>query len=278
MLGLAPQGGKGSQRDSINLSRSCPGRARFASSPLNRVGLRSTSSAQWFTQLGACFYIEARTSKPWSGLMDEFRPRSSPGWKGEASELNDILSDPDVAQCSRFKANRTVPEALQAMGCNRVSRRGPDFVMISCCVLTMTIWTGANPTDSGGAGILSNHSGIPDYSRSRDIYQCPRLERVITNKSPIWFLAGFQRTWNRDPGQRVGLEKHQKLAPETNSKANNYQGGYKCPRFETGSELNPGGLPPPRPPGVGGCRPPNSPTKKPPWPGVRRRAHFRVAF
>ncbi len=36
------------------------------------------------------------------------------------------------------------------------------------------------------------------------------------------------------------------------------QGGYKCPRPETGSELNPGGLPPLRPPpGLGGCRPSN---------------------
>ncbi len=34
-------------------------------------------------------------------------------------------------------------------------------------------------------------------------------------------------------------------------------GGYTCPRSETGSELNPGGLPPPRLPGLGGCRPPD---------------------
>ncbi len=33
-----------------------------------------------------------------------------------------------------------------------------------------------------------------------------------------------------------------------------HQSGYKCPRSETLSELNPGGLPPPRPPGSGGCR------------------------
>ncbi len=38
------------------------------------------------------------------------------------------------------------------------------------------------------------------------------------------------------------------------------QGGYKCPRSDTGSELNPGGLPPPRPPGLGGCCRPNPPS------------------
>jgi hypothetical protein len=32
-----------------------------------------------------------------------------------------------------------------------------------------------------------------------------------------------------------------------------------CPRSETESGLNPGGLPPPRPPGLGSCRPPKSP-------------------
>jgi hypothetical protein len=51
-------------------------------------------------------------------------------------------------------------------------------------------------------------------------------------------------------------------------------GGYKCPRSETGSELNPGGLPPPRPPGLRDCRSPPPPHlreglggRQPPNPG-----------
>ncbi len=46
-----------------------------------------------------------------------------------------------------------------------------------------------------------------------------------------------------------------------------WQGVYKCPRSETGSELNPGGPPPPRPPGLGGCRPQAPRKGQPPNPG-----------
>ncbi len=45
------------------------------------------------------------------------------------------------------------------------------------------------------------------------------------------------------------------------------QGGYTCPRSEKGSELNPGGLPPPRPSGVVGCRPPPPPQMRGVWGG-----------
>ena len=64
MLGLAPQGGKGRQRDGINIPPSCPGRVRFASSPLNRFGLRSCQN-MWNSSLcvrstSLCLEVEKR--------------------------------------------------------------------------------------------------------------------------------------------------------------------------------------------------------------------------
>ncbi len=68
--------------------------------------------------------------------------------------------------------------------------------------------------------------------------------------TPKWTISG-PCSWGGRSGPKT-LDLH------TSSRPEQPQRGYKCPRSETGSELNPGGLPPPRPPGLGGRQPPKN--------------------
>ncbi len=139
-------------------------------------------------------------------------------------------SGPDVGRMLIGTASKSALRpilGLSRLESGRSSARKPDARPGSDIAYHNVISCGGMQTKKGPPDQARNKSQMPRCSNPAKNLTLLSLYKLMTIKICILFFASFDpvsdRTWPRDPFQRVGLERrcgtHPKLAPDTKYKA-----------------------------------------------------------